>query len=73
MSGAVSLGLRALLLIRLDRREGEWVDVDTLANVHRLEAGRVRDGLQQLWDEGYVSCRLGADGRIEAARSMVGA
>lgn len=67
----VSLCLRALLLIRLDGREGEYVGVDTLAQVHRLTPEQVRAGLFALHAEGYVRCRLGADGLIDSACSAV--
>lgn len=68
---SASLGMRALLLIRLDGRQGEWVAVQVLAATHSLPAPVVREGLQSLWDEGYVRCRLGPDGLIEAAMSAV--
>lgn len=68
-----TLGLRALLLIRLDGREGEFVTVDELAQTHRLAPELVREGLETLAADGYVHLRHGADGLIEAARSGVGA
>ena len=71
MSTGVSLGLRALLLIRLDGRPGEWVSVADLAQTHRMAPERVREGLLSLQAEGYVQCRPGADGMIEAACSAV--
>ena len=67
----VSLGLRALLLIRLDGREGEYVSVDTLAQVHRLTPDQVRAGLIALHVDGYVRCRIGTDGLIDGACSAV--
>jgi len=69
---SVSLGMRALLLIRLGARQGQWVGVETLAETHRITQQTVREGLQELLDEGYVRCRTGADGMIEAAMSAVG-
>ena len=66
---STSLGLRALLLIRLDARAGEWVSVEVLAGYHHMTHGAVRNALQALWDAGYVSCRLGADGLIDTAMS----
>ena len=72
MSG-VSLGTRALLLIRLDGRLGQHVSVETLAACHRLRPDVVREGLQSLWDEGCVRCPRGAGGLIGPAWSMVGA
>jgi len=63
------MGLQALLLIRLDARAGEWVGVEALADHHAVSLAMARDGLQALWDQGYVSCRLSDDGLIETAMS----
>ena len=66
---SVSMGLQAALLIRLDARAGEWVSVDELASHHCITDATAREGLQALWDAGYVSCRLAPDGLIETAMS----
>lgn len=65
-----SLGLRALLLIRLDGHAGEFVTVQTLASTYRLTPASVRAGLLSLHVEGYVTCHLAPDGEICAARSV---
>lgn len=69
---APSLGMKALLLIRLDAHAGEMVPVDTLASMYRLQPQAVRAGLLALHAEGYVRCRLGADGVIDAAQAAAG-
>lgn len=69
---SVSLAMRALLLIRLGGRQGQWVRVADLACTHRLPEATVRKGLDALASDGHVHCRRGADGEIEAAMSAVG-
>lgn len=64
---SVSMGLQAALLIRLDARAGEWVSVEDLATHHCITPAVAREGLQALWDQGYVSCRLSDDGLIDTA------
>lgn len=68
---SVSLSMRALLLIRLSGRQGQWVGADDLAASRQMPSCAVREGLQLLADDGHVHCRRGADGEIEAAMSAV--
>ena len=63
-----SLGLQALMLIRLDAHAGELVSVDTLASTYRLTHEAVRAALLCLHTAGYATCELGADGVIHAAK-----
>ncbi|HOW46661.1 MAG TPA: hypothetical protein P5305_08980 [Rubrivivax sp.] len=55
--------LNLLLLFR-----SQHVPVDTLAARARMSEIVVRAVLQELWDQGYVTCTIGADGMICAAR-----
>ncbi len=63
-----SLGLQALMLIRLDARAGELVSVDTLASTYRVTAQAVRAALLALHVAGYAKVELGADDVINAAK-----
>ena len=50
----MSLGLRALILLRLDARLARVVPVQELADHLGLSADVVRQRIDELWREGYV-------------------
>lgn len=68
MSGTPSLGMQALMLIRLDAHAGDLVSVDTLASTYRLTHDAVRAALLCLHTAGYAKVELGTDGVINAAK-----
>lgn len=57
-----SYALRALVLIRLQARKGEWVCIDDLVGHLAAQVARVRNVCQQLVDEG-VALRADQGGR----------
>lgn len=71
----MTLGTMALMLIRLEERQGQYVSVAELAATYGLSEELVRQALDKLWDEGYVQCQRLAQseadvGVIEAACSV---
>lgn len=72
----MSAAVRALLLIRLDARAGQFVSVDELAQHYGLGVDQVRAELHDLADAGQVQCEIACqgadDGRIMRACSIAG-
>lgn len=66
----MSWAMKALVLIRLDAREGEWVSVDELAKYFDCAPEQVRGACELLRSEGELEARR-AEGaaHIEAVRT----
>ena len=71
----MSHAMKALLLIRLDARLGNFVGVDELAQHYGITPDLVRRELQLLVEQGQVQCMHQCDGvgpgQIVSAMSLV--
>lgn len=69
----MSLGQRAVILIRLDARVGQVVPVADLASHMGLPVAEVREHILLLWNEGYLQPQwdVGTDGSAVLTGAMV--
>ncbi len=68
----MSLGQRAVILIRLDARMGEVVPVADLASHMGLPVALVRERILELWNQGYLQPQwdVGTDGSTVLTGAM---
>lgn len=67
----MSWAVRAVILIRLDARVGEWVSVQELAEYLRLPAAEVRNQLELLVLDGLAAVERDAAGNVQRAITAV--